>query len=97
MRSKIPEKKILTKQLENIRKIKHHLNTLKDTSMALVHNRENSTLQTLQTEHPTKCINHKTETTEMEQLNSTTVNVITEETTAESLIIRLIKRSECCN
>ena len=93
MRSKIPENKKLTNQLENLRKIKHHLylqnrtkiqgNTLKDTSMTLVNNRENS-IRISTTEHPTKCTNHKTETTEMEELNSTPSKDVTEETAAES-------------
>ena len=52
MHSKIPENKKLTHQLENIRKIKHHLylqnhikiqgNTSKDTSMESVNSRKNS-------------------------------------------------------
>ena len=57
MCSKIPENKKLTNQLENIRKIKHHLylqnrieiqgNTAKGTSMALVNNLYNNTRQNI--------------------------------------------------
>ena len=69
MRSKILENKKLTNQLENIRKIKHHLylqnrieirdNISKDISMELVNNREKSN-KISTTKHLTKSINHKT-------------------------------------
>ena len=75
MCSNIPENKKLTNQLESIRKSKHHLylqkrieikgNTSKDTSMALVNNPE-KIIRITTTEHLTKSIKHKTETTEME-------------------------------
>ena len=58
MRSKIPENKKLTNQLENIRKIKHHLylqnrieiqgNASKDTSMESVNNRKKIATKSLQ-------------------------------------------------
>ena len=67
MHSKIPQNKKLTNQLENMRKIKHHLylqnrieiqgNTSKDTSMESVNNRENSN-KISTTEHLTKSTNH---------------------------------------
>ena len=51
--------------------------------MLLVNNRENS-IKISKTEHLTKSTNHRTEATEMEELNSTPAKDITEETTAES-------------
>ena len=67
MRSKITENKKFTNQLENIRKIKHHLylqnrieiegNTLKDTSMESVNNCENSN-KISTTKHLTKSTNY---------------------------------------
>ena len=103
MRSKIPENKKLTNQLENIRKIKHRLylqnrieiqgNTSKGTSMALVNNHENG-IRITTTEHPTKSTNHKTETTEMEELKSTPAKDITEETTAESFYNTFDKKDQ---
>ena len=93
MGSKIQENEKQTNQLENIRKIERHLylqnlieiqgNTLKDTSMALANNRKNSIIIST-TEHLTKCTKHKTEATEMTELNSTPAKDITDETTAES-------------
>ena len=103
MCSKIPENKKLTNQLENIRKIKHHLylqnrieiqgNTSKDTSMELVNNRENSN-KISTTEHLTKSTNHKTEATEIEELNSTPAKNITEETIAESFYNAFDKKDQ---
>ena len=103
MRTKIPENKKLTNQLQNIRKIKHHLylqnrieiqgNTSKDTSMELVNNRENSN-KISTTEHLTKSTNHKTEATEIEELNSTPAKNITEETIAESFYNAFDKKDQ---
>ena len=109
MRSKIPENNKFTNQLENIRKIKDHLNlqnhieihgnTSKDTSIELVNNRENSD-KISTTEHLTKSTNHKTKTeaTAIKELNFTPAKNITEETTVESFYNTFDKkRSECCN
>ena len=103
MRGKIPENKKLTNQLENIRKIKHHLylqnrieiqgNISKDTSMTLVNNHENSN-KISTTEHLTKSTNHKTEATNREGLNSTPATNITEETTAESFYNTFDKKDQ---
>ena len=103
MRSKISENKKLTNQLENTRQIKHHLylqnrikiqgNTSTDTSMALVNNRENS-IKISTTKHLTKSTNHKTEVTEVEEVNSTPAKDITEETTAESFYNTFDKKDQ---
>ena len=87
MRSKIPKNKKLANQLENIRKIKYHLslhnrveiqgNTSKDISMELVNNCENSN-EISTTKHLTNSTNHKTEATEIQELNSTPAKNITE-------------------
>ena len=103
MRSKIPENEKVTNQLENIRKIKHHLylqnhieiqgNTSKDTSMALANNHKNS-IKISTIEHLTKSTNHNAEATEMEELNSTLTKDITNETTSESFYntLRFLKK-----
>ena len=74
MCSKIPKNKKLTNQLKNIRKIKHlYLQNrieIQGTSMTSVNNPENS-IRISATERPRKATNHKIETTEMEELNST--------------------------
>ena len=105
MCSKIPENKNLTNQLENIRKIKHHLylqnrieiqgNASKDTSMESVNNRKNSN-KISTSEHLTKSSNHKTKTeaTEIKELNSTPTKNITEETTAESFYNTFDKKDQ---
>ena len=105
MCSKIPENKKLTNQLENIRKIKHHLylqnrieiqgNASKDTSMESVNNRKNSN-KISTSEHLTKSSNHKTKTeaTEIKELNSTPTKNITEETTAESFYNTFDKKDQ---
>ena len=86
------KKEKITNQLENIRKIKHLYlqncikiqgNTSKDTSMELVKNHKNSN-KISTTEHLIKSTNHKTQATEIEELNSTPAKNITEETIAES-------------
>ena len=103
MRSKTPEDKNLTNQMENIRNIKHHLylqncieiqgNTSKDTSMALANNRENS-IKISTTEYLRKSTDHKTESTQMEELNSTPAKDITEETIAESFFKTFDKKDK---
>ena len=105
MRSKITENKKLTNQLENIRKIKHHLylqnrieiqgNTFKDTSMESVNNCENSN-KISTTKHLTKSANYKTKTeaTEIKELNSFPTKNITEETTAESFYNTFDKKDQ---
>ena len=105
MRSKITENKKFTNQLENIRKIKHHLylqnrieiqgNTLKDTSMESVNNCENSN-KISTTKHLTKSTNYKTKTeaTEIKELNSFPTKNITEETTTESFYNAFDKKDQ---
>ena len=78
MRSKIPEIKELTNQPE-----KHHLSTLKDTSMAFVNNHENS-IRICTTEHPTKLSTIKQKQQKWESF--------TEKTTAKSLYNTFDKR-----
>ena len=100
MRTKIPENKKLTNQLQNIRKIKHHLylqnrieiqdNRSKDTSMELVNNRENSN-KISTSEHLTKSTNHKTEAAEIQELNSTPA-ILLKKQLLKAFIMRLIKK-----
>ena len=61
--------------------------------MELVNNRENSN-KTSTTEHLTKSTNHKTEATEIEELNSTRAKNITEETIAESFYNAFDKKDQ---